>query len=266
MQGGNRLIGQQKLYTTLTNLIKNNKFPQVMLLEGKIGCGKHTLVQELSTQLNIEVIDITNKVELDTINEIILEPIKYLYLVDVSQISIREQNILLKLLEEPPVNCYIVLLCTGRNEVLPTVLNRCQYYSFNPYTQEELKQFTEDESIIEYVDTPGLIKELSKYDIQSLVQLCEKIFLKIQQASCSNILTIPGKLNFTKEVQEDKFGYGIFICVLKNVGLKLYKQNSITYPMYELCEQLYKDSFITNINKQHLFEHFLINLKVLVGV
>jgi DNA polymerase-3 subunit delta' len=49
----------------------------------------------------------------------------------------KEGNRLLKLIEEPPANSYIMLVAENREEILPTILSRCQQFYF-PLLQEHV--------------------------------------------------------------------------------------------------------------------------------
>jgi DNA polymerase-3 subunit delta' len=46
------------------------------------------------------------------------------------------QNTLLKVLEEPPANCVIILLCSRVDKLLPTTLSRCQVLQFGPIDEQ----------------------------------------------------------------------------------------------------------------------------------
>ena len=48
------------------------------------------------------------------------------------------QNALLKLLEEPPKHCFIILLCTRTERLLQTTLSRCQTIRFGPVDEERI--------------------------------------------------------------------------------------------------------------------------------
>jgi DNA polymerase-3 subunit delta' len=43
----------------------------------------------------------------------------------------KEGNILLKLLEEPPENTVLILIAENQEEILPTILSRCQLVKIN---------------------------------------------------------------------------------------------------------------------------------------
>jgi len=47
------------------------------------------------------------------------------------------QNALLKVLEEPPKHCFIILICSRLEKMLPTTQSRCQIIRFGPVDQEQ---------------------------------------------------------------------------------------------------------------------------------
>ena len=48
-------------------------------------------------------------------------------------------NALLKILEEPPQNTTLILVTDKKNQLLPTILSRCQHIDFPPLTKEIIK-------------------------------------------------------------------------------------------------------------------------------
>lgn len=52
----------------------------------------------------------------------------------------REGNILLKLLEEPPPNTILILIAENQEEILPTILSRCQLVEINKIQDEAIAQ------------------------------------------------------------------------------------------------------------------------------
>jgi len=48
-------------------------------------------------------------------------------------------NALLKILEEPPSNTTLILVTDKKNQLLPTILSRCQHIDFPPLTKEIIK-------------------------------------------------------------------------------------------------------------------------------
>jgi len=50
---------------------------------------------------------------------------KVIYLPDANQLNLNSANALLKILEEPPLNCIFIMAATNLNRLLPTILSRC---------------------------------------------------------------------------------------------------------------------------------------------
>ncbi|NHZ84733.1 MAG: hypothetical protein GWP19_02500 [Planctomycetia bacterium] len=48
-------------------------------------------------------------------------------------------NALLKILEEPPLNTTLILVTNNKNQLLPTILSRCQHIDFPPLSKETIK-------------------------------------------------------------------------------------------------------------------------------
>jgi len=55
---------------------------------------------------------------------------------EAERLNIASQNALLKVLEEPPSHCCIILLCTRLHRLLPTTKSRCQIVHFGPIDAE----------------------------------------------------------------------------------------------------------------------------------
>jgi DNA polymerase-3 subunit delta' len=69
---------------------------------------------------------------------------------EAEKLNISSQNALLKVLEEPPHYCTIILLCTRLERLLPTIKSRCQIIRFGP---------VEEGRIISHLTGMGLGRE-----------------------------------------------------------------------------------------------------------
>ncbi len=78
-------------------------------------------------------------------DEILFKPSegrKKIFIIDQAEkINPNAANCLLKTLEEPPVDSIIILVATGTQGLLPTVLSRCQKIMFSPLRNEEIVSF-----------------------------------------------------------------------------------------------------------------------------
>ena len=73
---------------------------------------------------------------------------------EAEKLNASSQNCLLKVLEEPPKYCYIILLCTRMERLLPTTKSRCQIVRFGP---------VDEERIIENLKEAGLEEKQAQY-------------------------------------------------------------------------------------------------------
>jgi DNA polymerase-3 subunit delta' len=57
---------------------------------------------------------------------------------EAEKLNLASQNALLKVLEEPPTYCCIILLCTRLERLLPTTKSRCQIIRFGPIDKDRI--------------------------------------------------------------------------------------------------------------------------------
>lgn len=73
--------------------------------------------------------------------------------------TFQAQNALLKTLEEPPDHAVIILITSQPEQLLPTVLSRCQRASFRPVSREETAAWLQERFEL----TPGRARQLAAY-------------------------------------------------------------------------------------------------------
>lgn len=67
-----------------------------------------------------------------------LSPRKVFVISEAEKLNANSQNALLKVLEEPPSYCTILLLCTRLEQLLPTTKSRCQTVRFGPVDDDRI--------------------------------------------------------------------------------------------------------------------------------
>lgn len=72
-----------------------------------------------------------------TTNTGFIQQKRFIILENIEQSTIGANNSLLKLLEEPPKDTYIILLSTHPKRLLPTILSRVQHHQLKPITPQE---------------------------------------------------------------------------------------------------------------------------------
>lgn len=252
---------QDKLLYMIDNYSPTT-FPHSIILNGEKGCGKHMLVSEIAAKYNLNIVDITEKLNLETLTEISLNPNPTLYLINGNDITIKEQNVILKFLEEPNESTYIIVLIDNINMLLTTIINRCIQFDFERYSDNALKSFNPEisDDLLELCRTPGDVIEFSNYPIIEIKELCTKIFDIIKDVNISNILKVlPDKIAFENE--QTKFNVDLFFRCLHNISYKRIISGMKEYDIYLITAQLLSDMTIPRINKRHLYENYLIRLK-----
>lgn len=253
------MIGQRELLEKL-NSYTLSSLPHSILLEGERGCGKHTLFSLLADKFGVDTEVISGKLDYEYISTLFTRVSPFFCCVDGVPTD-REQNALLKFLEEPPAMCYVFILCENRNEYLETVQNRCVQFKFSQYTKDELQQFTTNDIVLEYANTPGQVIEFSNIDMGEMISLCDTILQKIDTASIPNTLTLSSKFNFGKD--PTKFSIELFCRLLLKKALAYAVGNpdknydEAYFIVSELCSKLN----IPSIDKKKLFESKLLDLK-----
>lgn len=243
------IIGQDKL---LNNLFKYSEeaFPHSLLFVGPVGCGKHSLVEQVGTTLSMSIVDITSNIDLDYIQEMYTNPIPTIYMVDMNKVTEREQNVILKLLEEPTDSVYLILITTSKALLLNTIINRCQVFEFEPYSKESLLSFvTVDNAdlMIKYCTTPGQIKSTDVKQIEEIVKSVDEMLNEVKYSSL---------LQIANRVIEKKWDVDLFYRVLLNRTEEKYLENKseVLYNMYYVESKSYKKLSDSRYAKRNILE------------
>lgn len=255
------ILGQDKLLATISSYTYNT-FPKSVILLGEQGCGKHLTASFVAEKFGLELLDITELISQEFINEVSARVIPTLYVIDASKITDRHQNMILKFLEEPTEYVFIMILCEDKVNLLPTIINRCVTLEFAQYSDDLLKSFITDESIdkdlaISICRTPGQLKSLAMIDMSSLRDLCTKMVSKLSVASYTNTLSISDKLNYKDEY--NKFDVKLFFNMLINALFEDYKKtnNQQSLKMYLIAIEYVKKMRDKRVNRKYLVENFL---------
>lgn len=256
------VTGQEKICNRIASLTIDS-FPRSLMLVGPRGSGKHLLCTEIAQKFKLLTRDITKELTLENIEEMYNRVEPYLYVISINSISVKEENTILKFLEEPLKNAFIVLIAETDNGILQTILNRCQIWYLQPYKKEFLSTFltNSNERILLIADTPGQVQELTAINLDEAVGLADKLITKIHMASVSNTLTLVSKVGF-KET-DNKINIQLFVKILLYRFLELSKStnNNLLVRGYSLTSELSKNLNIKNLDQKLLFEKYLIELR-----
>lgn len=258
------MIGQKNLLNKIRSY-NIDTFPRTVILVGEKGIGKHTLAALVKDEiLNLPLLDITSNLNAEYIDEIYRNPNPFIYLIDLSEMTEKNQNVLLKFAEEPLNNAFIILLAENKNLVLNTIINRAVVFEFEPYSKQELSSFITNEIdtdlILSVLRTPGKILNTNINNIREMFEVAEKIVNKIGAANYPNTLTIASKVNFKDDYS--KFDLEIFFDVtcFSLFSHYLNAGDITTLKMYYLLRDQRKKLIDKRLNKELLFENLLTKL------
>lgn len=272
------LLGQYKIKNMIDTYDNISDFPQVTALIGEYGCGKHTLVKSIADYFCLDIRDISEDISKDLLDAIYLDVTSTIYIIDITKISkskqiLKLQNTLLKFLEEPPENCTIFVLCEYDIQLIQTVKNRCELWTFWKYSTETLSEVT-NKNIPVYIenvlDTPGQLyemKELNYY--KGLYDLCTNIVQNITRASIGNTLTLVKNIDFDNSDNEEKkypvqLFYKMFVRTLEIMLSIDYENYSLLAKFVNIANNAQEKSTILNVNQRYIFDDFLLNLKSII--
>ena len=151
------------------NLIKNNSHPDLFCINNE------TLISYFQREDKDKLKNKTKKIPVGFIREAInfvllksgLSKNKILFIDGAENLTISSQNALLKTLEEPPQNTYIIIQSNRFKCLNQTIYSRCQLIHFNNLSQDELYDWAEDilqnkndKSIIPSYMTPKKVSQL----------------------------------------------------------------------------------------------------------
>ncbi len=151
------------------NLIKNHSHPDLFCINNE------TLISYFQREDKDKLKNKTKKIPVGFIREAIdfvmlksgLSKNKILFIDGAENLTISSQNALLKTLEEPPQNTYIIIQSNRFKCLNQTIYSRCQLIHFNNLSQDELYSWAEDilqnkndKSIIPSYMTPKKVSQL----------------------------------------------------------------------------------------------------------
>ena len=224
------IVGLTEVLEEINSL---KSLPNSFCLVGSEGSGKHTLAKYINNKFfDVEYLDITDTLNEETIDSIYRYPQKRLYIIDINKLTEKDQNKLLKFLEEPFANIYICLLANSELSLLSTIRNRVSIFKLDYYTFDELDIIAKNNNINidsfyygKCIFTPGDVLKVktNNIDLKAIDELTDKIVNKLSVASFPNTLSIIDKLNFKGEY--DKLDVDFVLSLLYNKYIWKYINN-----------------------------------------
>lgn len=206
------MIGQTSTLNTVDYWIKTDQVPRFMIISGAIGSGRTTISKEIAKRMRAYVIEC--ELSVDAVREAVKNCYKcsgntvYLFK-DADKMSTAAKNAMLKITEEPPRQAHFIVTVQNPENMLETLRSRATNLQMAPYSAEELDIFYHDYThkrnrlIREVCDTPGLMLEMEKIDVEELLEFCNTIVDNIQTVTGVNAFKIVQRI----KLKEDGNGY-----------------------------------------------------------
>ena len=260
----NAVIGQEKLVKALEGYTLETA-PKTILFLGQSGCGKSWIANAFAKQLDLEVVVVQPDSTAEKLIEYYQCPIHKMYLIDLKDIVEKDQNKFLKFIEEPSKTMNIILMAESTVGILPTILNRCVKYVFEPYTPEQLKQFDwavncSEEIAYEICKTPGQLLELSADNLDQALGLCMAIVSSVDKANYANTLSIVTKINLKDDAK--KIDFKLFFDLMTYAAFDDYKKNNneLSFKIYLYTIRQQAKALNINVAKEAFLLNYLDNI------
>ncbi len=260
----NAVIGQEKLVKALEGYTLETA-PKTILFLGQSGCGKSWIANAFAKQLDLEVVVVKPDSTAEKLIEYYQCPINKMYLIDLKDIIEKDQNKFLKFIEEPSKTMNIILMAESTVGILPTILNRCVKYVFEPYTPEQLKQFDwavncSEEIAYEICKTPGQLLELSADNLDQALGLCRAIVSSVDKANYANTLSIVTKINLKDDAK--KIDFKLFFDLMTYAAFDDYKKNNneLSFKIYLYTIRQQAKALNINVAKEAFLLNYLDNI------
>lgn len=260
----NAVIGQEKLVKALEGYTLETT-PKTILFLGQSGCGKSWIANAFAKQLDLEVVVVKPDSTAEKLIEYYQCPINKMYLIDLKDIVEKDQNKFLKFIEEPSKTMNIILMAESTVGILPTILNRCVKYVFEPYTPEQLKQFDwavncSEEIAYEICKTPGQLLELSADNLDQALGLCRAIISSVDKANYANTLSIITKINLKDDAK--KIDFKLFFDLMTYAAFDDYKKNNneLSFKIYLYTIRQQAKALNINVAKEAFLLNYLDNI------
>lgn len=136
----------------------------------KIASGSHSDLMVLETGYDSKTDSVVREIKVDDVRRITKffqltsseTPYRIVIIDSVDEMNVNAANSILKLLEEPPANSLLLLVCHSLGNVLPTIKSRCRHLRMNPLDEGVLTDWLSGEVGVGNKDEIEEIIALSK--------------------------------------------------------------------------------------------------------
>lgn len=290
------ITGQDVLIQSLQNAIKYNMVANAYIFDGPAGAGKKTVADIFARAINcndtynkpcnlclsckktiagvnpdiIYIKPTGNSIKIDQIRKLISDisrkpyenPYRVIIVEKADTLTSDSQDAFLKTLEEPEGNNVFILLTENYNTLLPTIISRCQVYSFRRLNEENMKKnlirsgFTDPEEIeIAIENSNGIIGRaieiLKDRNFEPKGKVYEELLAEILKGSRLKVLDCSENLLQSKDDGEKLLSFLLSffrdILILKDV-------DDDEYIINKCIDANIMKNYTENIREEDLFQ------------
>ena len=250
------------------NLIKNNAHPDLFCINNE------TLISYFQREDKDKLKNKTKKIPVGFIREAIdfimlksgLSKNKILFIDGAENLTISSQNALLKTLEEPPENTYIIIQSNRFKCLNQTIYSRCQLIHFNNLSQDELYSWAEDilqnkndKSVIPNYMTPKKVSRLIEDGLfEDLKILNNHLHSLFNKGIDGNVISDVIDLNIDfKEKLNYIIDFALSISREGNSNIHPVKLSDFIEELSNFRENLFE---INSLNQRYALNHLLLKI------
>lgn len=234
--------------------------PRSILLYGPEGYGQSMFIEEFSKNIALPVVDMTDDISTDSIQQIALATTPYIYYINLNNLSNKDQSALLITLEKPFAGSFFVL--EGRSDIVfDAVRNRCHVLNIDRLIWGDLKSLfpTAPDCLLESILSPAEIETYMSVDLTPYSSLIDNMISNFNRANISNILTISNRFAWDKNAEG--LDIKLFCALLLNRVLHAIRNGAKILDLFYVVKKLTLDISSVKSNGKRIFENFLIMAK-----
>lgn len=225
------LVGFESLKSSLLSSYKSNKLHHAIIIDGKKGIGKASFAKNLALEiLNQSQPDLliiakeadkkeisVDKIRLiaDFVNQTsAAAKSKFIIIDSACQLNKSSSNALLKILEEPRDNNFLILISHNQNKILPTIKSRCQIIKAPPFSLENFTKILQSN-----------VAKFSTTEIEFLSEICDNSpaqalkygndFSEFYELFLVSLLNKKLDEKLIKKIADKNFSFDIFVTIIE---------------------------------------------------
>ncbi len=175
------------------------------------------------------------------------------------KMTIGAQNALLKTLEEPPENAFLILTTSETSNLLDTIVSRCFKIPFNLLEKEELQNLSNDEELVNNaMGRPELLQKMTEdHEFNDWIKYSVEQLQSLAKLSMNEKIDLAESLSKKNKSDLDIF-LQVWIWRIRNAAHKTKKYNLLKFA--DRTEKVYHELHSSNVNVRLILEDLFLNV------